>query len=88
MSRNLEYKETVRAVSDRLTADIYQIKGSKDYIIFFSNITYSGKKQLLRKKLVVVPKDIDYLALKEEIREKMFLEAYNDIHILNLASVH
>jgi len=88
MNRNLEYKETVRAVSDRLVADIYQIKGSKDYLIFFSNITYTGKKQLLRKKLVLVPKDVDYLTLKEEIRKKMFLEAYNEIHTLSLPSVH
>ena len=88
MNRNLEYKESVRAVSDRLVADIYQIKSTKDYLIFFSNITYTGKKQLLRKKLVFVPKDLDFLALKEEIRAKMFLEAYNEIHILNLAPIY
>jgi hypothetical protein len=77
MSYKLEYLESVRAVSERLLADIYQVKGSKNYLICLSSITYSGKKQYLTKKQVIASKKRDVPALKNEIRQRMVLDAYN-----------
>lgn len=79
MSYDLKYKGTVRAVSDRLAADIYLIKGSKQYLIVFFGISYAGKKQLLRKMRFISPKAIDYSALKKRIRDTILIEAYNEI---------
>lgn len=77
MSPNLEYKGTVRMISDRMEADIYKIKGSKNYMIFYSEISMAGKKRFINKKMMESDKEGEFTTLKNKIREKMVLEAYN-----------
>ncbi len=79
MSAYLEYQETVRAVSDRIVTDIYKLRGTRVYVLEFYFIT-GGRKVLITKKELVEKKGYDYSAIKDEIREKLFLEAYNMRH--------
>ncbi len=79
MGALMEYQETIRAVSDKIVSDIYRLRGTKLYILEFYFIT-SGRKILITRKEISERKGYDYNAIKDEIRERLFLEAYNMLH--------
>ena len=78
----MEYRETLRACTDKLIADIYQLSSKKAYMINICDIS-NGKKELIAKKLRLEQNDYDYEMLKEDIREHFFNEAYQISHPLD-----
>ena len=79
---DMEYKETIRAGTDKLVADIYQLTSQKAYIIKICDISY-GKKEIIVKKLCLEQNDNDYQMIKDDIREHFFNEAYHISHPLD-----
>jgi len=78
---DMEYKETIRAGTDKLIADIYQLTSKKAYMIKICDIS-DGKKTIIVKKLCFKQNDNDYQMIKEDIREHFFNEAYLISHPL------
>jgi len=78
---DMEYKETIRAGTDKLIADIYQLTSKKAYMIKICDISH-GKKEIIVKKLCFEQYDNDYQMIKEDIREHFFNEAYLISHPL------
>jgi hypothetical protein len=78
----MEYKETVRAVADKIVADIYRIRAVKAYMIKICDIS-NGKKKLIATKLRYEQKGYDYQTIKDEIREYFINEAYLISHPLH-----
>jgi hypothetical protein len=72
----MEYKETIRAVMDQLVADIYQIPSSKAYIIQICDISL-GTKKIISRKVRYEREGYQYQQIKNEIKDKLFCEAYN-----------
>ena len=58
---------------------VFKLRGTKVYVLEFYFIT-GGRKVLITKKELAEKKGYDYCAIKDEIREKFFLEAYNMLH--------
>ncbi len=79
---DMEYKETIRAGTDKLVADIYQLASQKAYMIKICDISH-GKKEIIVKKLCLEQYDNDYQMIKEDIREHFFNEAYQISHPLD-----
>ncbi len=79
MSENLEYQETIRAISDKIVSDIYKLRGTNIFILEFYAIM-EGRKIFITRKEKIEEKGYNYDAIKNEIREKLFLEAYNKLH--------
>ena len=79
---DMEYKETIRAGTDKLIADIYQLTSKKAYMIKICDIS-NGKKTIIVKKLCFEQNDNDYQMIKEDIREHFFNEAYLITHPLD-----
>lgn len=75
MYMEIEYKETLRAVADKIVVDIYRIKPVKAYMIKICDISH-GKKELIAMKLRYEQKGYDYQTIKDEIREHFINEAY------------
>ena len=75
----MEYKETMRAVADKIVVDIYRIRPGKAYMIKICDISH-GKKELIAMKLRYEQKDYDYQMIKDEIRENYINEAYLILH--------
>lgn len=82
MHMEMEYKETVRAVEDKIVADIYRIRPEKAYMIKICDISH-GKKELIAMKLRYEQKGYDYQMIKDEIREHFINEAYLILHPLH-----
>ena len=82
MNENMEYKETIRAVSDKIVADIYQLKSNKVYMIKICDIS-QGEKRLIITKLRYERDGYDYQMIKNEISEYLFKEAYLKLHPLD-----
>ena len=78
----MEYKETVRAVPEKIVADIYQLKSNKAYMIKICDISH-GKKELIATKLRYEQKGYDYQTIKDEIREHFINEVYLILHPLD-----
>jgi len=79
--KDMEYRETIRAGTDKLIADIYQLTSQKAYMIKICDVS-QGKKKILVKKLCLEQNDYDYQMIKEDIREHFFNEAYLISHPL------
>ena len=79
---DMEYKETIRAGTDKLIADIYQLTSKKAYMIKICDISH-GKKEIIVKKLCFEQNDNDYQMIKDDIREHFFNEAYLISHPLD-----
>ncbi len=79
MSENLEYQETIRAIRDKIVSDIYKLKGTNIFILEFYAIK-EGRKIFITRKEKIEEKGYNYDAIKNEIKEKLFLEAYNKLH--------
>ncbi len=79
---DMEYKETIRASTDKLLADIYQLTSQKAYMIKICDISH-GKKEIIVKKLCLEQNDNDYQMIKEDIRDHFFNEAYLILHPLD-----
>jgi len=79
---DMEYKETIRAGTDKLIADIYQLTSKKAYMIKICDIS-QGKKEIIAKKLRLELNDYDYQMIKDDIREHFFNEAYLISHPLD-----
>ena len=79
---DMEYKETIRAGTDKLIADIYQLTSKKAYMIKICDISH-GKKEIIVKKLCLEENDHDYQMIKNDIREHYFNEAYLISHPLD-----
>lgn len=73
--KKMEYKETIRAVFDKLVADIYKVEKTNFYIIFIYEIS-DHKKTLIAKKIRAVLKGRGYQSIRDEIKEHLFQEAY------------
>jgi len=71
----MEYKETVRAVSDNILADIYKLRSSKAYLILICEISH-GKKKLIASKLRYEQEGYNYQSIKDDIRENFLNKAY------------
>ena len=71
----MEYKETMRSIPDNLLADIYKKEKTNFYIILFYDISGSGKRFILRKVRTLLNGN-KYQAIKNEIKDKLFQEAY------------
>ena len=74
----MEYKETLRSIPDNLVADIFKKKNTNFFIINFYDISKSRKKFIVRKVRKLLNGN-SYQSIKNEIRDKLFQEAY---HIL------
>jgi len=77
--KKMEYKETIRAVFDKLVADIYRVEKTNFYIIFIYEIS-EDKKTLIAKKIRAVLKGQGYQSIRDEIKEHLFQEAYYKKH--------
>jgi len=73
--KKMEYKETIRAVFDKLVADIYKVEKINFYIIFIYEIS-EDKKTLIAKKIRALLKGQGYQSIRDEIKEHLFQEAY------------
>jgi len=82
MHMEIEYKETLRAIEDKIVVDIYRIKRVKAYMIKICDIS-QGKKELIAMKLRYEQKGYDYQKIKDEIREHFINEAYLILHPLH-----
>lgn len=82
MYMEMEYKETLRAIEDKIVADIYQINPEKAYMIMICDISH-GKKELIAMKLRYEQTGYDYQTIKDEIRDHFINEAYLIIHPLH-----
>jgi len=71
----MEYKETLRSIPDNLVADIYKKEKTNFYIIFFYSISGSEKRFIFRKVRSLLNGN-SYQAMKNEIKDKLFQEAY------------
>ena len=71
----MEYKETIRAVTDHMVADIYKVEKTNFYIIYIYDIS-EEKKVLITKKIRPVLKGQGYQSIRDEIKEHMFQDAY------------
>jgi len=78
---DMEYKETIRAGTDKLVADIYQLTSQRAYMIKICDIS-QGKKEIVVKKLCLEQNDNDYQMIKDDIREHFFNEAFKISHSL------
>jgi hypothetical protein len=76
----MEYKETIRAVFDKLVADIYKVEKSNFFIIFIYEIL-EDKKMLIAKKIRPVLRGQGYQSIRDEIKEQLFQEAYHKKYI-------
>ena len=75
MHMDIEYQETLRAIEDKLVADIYRIRKVKAYMIKICDISH-GKKEMIAMKLRYEQKGYDYQSIKDEIKEHFINEAY------------
>lgn len=82
MHLDIEYKETLRAVEDKIVVDIYRIRTAKAYMIKICDIS-NGKKELIAIKMRYEQKGYDYQTIKDEIREHFINEAYLISHPLH-----
>ncbi len=82
MHMDIEYKETLRAIEDKIVADIYRIRKVKAYMIKICDISH-GKKELIAMKLRYEQKGYDYQAIKNEIRDHFINEAFLIVHPLH-----
>jgi len=71
----MEYKETLRSIPDNLVADIYKKEKTNLFIIYFYSISDSGKRFILRKVRALLNGN-SYQTIKNEIKDKLFQEAY------------
>lgn len=71
----MEYKETLRSTPDNLVADIYKKEQTNFFIINFYFISDSGKRFIFRKVRSLLNGN-SYQAMKNEIKDKLFQEAY------------
>ena len=82
----MEYKETLRSIPDNLVADIYKKEKTNFFIIYFYSISDLGKRFIFRKVRSIL-NGHSYQAMKNEIKDKLFqeayLEAFNPPHIEN-----
>ena len=81
MHMDLEYKETLRAIEDKILVDIYRIRKVKAYMIKICDVSH-GKKELIAMKLRYEQKGYDYQSIKDEIRDHFINEAYLILHPL------
>ena len=79
LHENLEYKETVRTATDKILADIYQLKSNKAYMLHICDVSH-GKKEIIARKLRYEREGYDYQTIKDEIKEHFFNEAYLILH--------
>ncbi len=77
MNNKLEYKETIRASYDRLVADIYKVGRTSLYVINFYIIN-NHKKHFIGRRLKVTLGEYTYHSMREEIREDLFQQVYNN----------
>ena len=71
----MEYKETLRSIPDNLVADIYKKEKTNFFIIYFYFISDSGKRFIFHKVRSLLTGH-SYQAMKNEIKDKLFQEAY------------
>lgn len=75
----MEYKETLRSIPDNLVADIYKKEKTNFFIVFFYDISGSGKRFIFQKVRSLI-NGKSYQTIKNEIRDKLFQEAYYRIY--------
>ena len=82
MHMEIEDQETLRAIEDKIVADIYRIRKVKAYMIKICDVSH-GKKELIAMKLRYEQKGYDYQSIKDEIRDNFINEAFLIVHPLH-----
>ena len=75
----MEYKETLWSIPDNLVADIFKKENTNFFIINFYDISKSRKKFIVRKVRKLLNGN-SYQSIKNEIRDKLFQEAYHTLY--------